>query len=102
MHWLIYGAAALLLAVQVVIGAVAALTGWLPPWLRKRTPRAKLWGYGTMLFGLSLLLMMTVSGAARGMFDGPPVLGDVAFGVFFLMMLAGGYIQSLGARERVD
>lgn len=43
--------AAVLLGGMVVCGAVAVATGWLLPWLRRRTLRPALRGYGTVLFG---------------------------------------------------
>ncbi|MGY1497837.1 hypothetical protein ACW4TU_14770 [Streptomyces sp. QTS52] len=100
MNEYLLGTAALLLGGQVVSGAVAARTGWLLPWLRNRTVRPELWGYGTMLFGLGMLLMMSYG--ALHVFVGHRVLGDIAPVAAILMIIAGAYLQVLGARERVD
>ncbi|NEA67858.1 hypothetical protein [Streptomyces sp. SID12488] len=100
MHRFLLGTAALLLGSQAVSGAVAAGTGWLLPWLRKRTLRPALWGYGTMLFSLGLLLMMSCG--ATDVFDGYSALVDVAAIISALMIAAGGYLQVLSTRERVD
>ncbi len=90
----------LVLGGSVVLGATAAATGWLLPWLRSRTPRPALWGYGTMLFGTGLLLSMSYG--SFGMLDGSPSgVIDVAFVASLLMIAVGGYLQVLSSRPRV-
>ncbi|MDX3750225.1 hypothetical protein [Streptomyces sp. AK08-02] len=44
LHWFLWGTAALLQGGLVVCGAVAVRSGWLLPWLRRRTLRPELWG----------------------------------------------------------
>ncbi|MDX3458174.1 hypothetical protein PV396_40630 [Streptomyces sp. ME02-8801-2C] len=101
MHWLLLGTAALLLSGQVVAGAVAARTGWLPlPSLRSRNVRPRLWGYGTMLFGTGLLLMMSFG--ALHVLVGHPVLVDVGSGAAVLMIVAGACLQVLSSRRRLE
>ncbi|WP_327697473.1 hypothetical protein [Streptomyces sp. NBC_00459] len=92
--------AAVLLGGMVVCGAVAVATGWLLPWLRRRTLRPALRGYGTVLFGGGLLLSMSYG--AFGVFDDSPALVDAAFLANMVMIVAGGYLQMLSTRERVD
>ena len=93
-------AAALALGGMVVCGVMAAATGWMLPWLRHRTLRPAMWGYGTVLFGGGLLLSMSY--ATLGVFDGYPALVDAAFIANMVMIVAGGYLQVLSTRERVD
>jgi hypothetical protein len=100
MHWFFLGTAALLLGGQVVCGAVAARTGWLLPWLRRRVLRPALWGYGTMSFGTGLLLMMSYG--SLDVFDSSSGAVDAAFVASVLLIAAGGYLQSLSTRRRLD
>ncbi|MEU6229448.1 hypothetical protein [Streptomyces sp. NPDC047042] len=100
MHWLLLGTAALLLGGQVVFGAVAARTGWLLPSLRSRNVRPRPWGYGTMLFGTGLLLMMSFG--ALHVLVGHPVLVDIGSGAALLMIVAGACLQALSSRRRLE
>ena len=84
----------------VVCGVVAVATGWLLPWLRRRTLRPAMWGYGTVLFGGGMLLNMLYG--AFGVFDGSSALVDVPFILGMLMIVAGGYLQVLSKRPRLD
>lgn len=101
MNGYLLATAVLVLGGSVVVGAMAVATGWLLPWLRSRTLRPALWGYGTMLFGTGLLLSMSYG--AFDVFDGSPSsVIDVAFVASLLMIAAGGYLQVLSSRPRVD
>ncbi|MFI1353896.1 hypothetical protein ACH4TV_09980 [Streptomyces sp. NPDC020898] len=100
MHWFIVGTAALLLGGLVVCGAVATRTGWLLPWLRRRVLRPELWGYGTISFGTGLLLMMSYG--SLGVFDSSSGPVDGAFLASMVLMAAGGYLQALSTRQRLD
>lgn len=55
-----------LVSVLVAVGGVAAIrTGWVPPWLRRKTCRPRLWGYGALLMSV-FLAAQVVSGAVAG------------------------------------
>ncbi|WP_329271384.1 hypothetical protein [Streptomyces sp. NBC_01451] len=92
--------AALLLGAMALCGVMAVATGWLLPWLRRRTLRPALWGYGTVLFSGGVLLSMSYG--TFGVFDDSPALVDAAFVATMVMIVAGGYLQMLSTRERVD
>ncbi|MEH0418783.1 hypothetical protein [Streptomyces sp. B21-083] len=94
------GTAGLLMAGLVVIGAVAVRTAWLLPWLRYRTVRPELWGYGSMSFGTGMFLLM--SWGALDAFGGTRVLHGAMGIIGVLMMTAGAYLQSRSARPRLD
>ena len=104
MHWHWYllgmGTVALMAGAGVVCGGVAVRTDWLLPWLRRRTVRPKMWGYGAMLAGTGLLLAMA-SESLDG-FGGTSILDGAVWFTGLLLMIAGGWFQALGARERVD
>ncbi|MGW3646633.1 hypothetical protein [Streptomyces sp. NPDC000878] len=100
MNGYLLATAALVLGGMVVCGAVAVATGWLLPWLRRRTLRPALWGYGTVLFAAGLFLSMSYG--ALDVFDGSSALIDAAFASSVLLIGAGGYLQLLSTRPRVD
>jgi hypothetical protein len=46
-------------SVLAAVGGVAAIrTGWVLPWLRRRTFRPWLWGYGALLMSTNLALQL--------------------------------------------
>ncbi|UIX31032.1 hypothetical protein [Streptomyces sp. GQFP] len=96
MNGYLVATAASVLGGMVVCGVVAVATGWLLPWLRRRTLRPALWGYGTVLFAAGLLLSMSYG--AFDVFDGSPALIDAAFVSSVLMIGTGGYLQVLSTR----
>ncbi|KOV61004.1 hypothetical protein ADL01_32420 [Streptomyces sp. NRRL WC-3618] len=100
MHWYLLGTAALVMSGMVVIGAVAVTTGWLLPWLRLRTTRPELWGYGAMCGGMGLLLFM--SWGALDAFGDTPVLHRATGITGMLMLAAGSVLQMRSSRPRVD
>ncbi|WP_405821772.1 hypothetical protein OG241_37130 [Streptomyces sp. NBC_01390] len=100
LRWFLWGTAALLQGGLVACGAMAVRSGWLLPWLRRRTLRPELWGYGAMSFGTGMFLLM--SWGELNVLDGLPHLGGAVAVTGLLLMAAGAYFQLLSARERLD
>ncbi|MGW1005132.1 hypothetical protein [Streptomyces sp. NPDC002520] len=92
MHMYLVVGAWLLTAVFAAGGIAGIVREWVPPWLRRRVVRPRLWGYGTlvMTLGVSLLLLL-------GPFEGAG-FGAVSFFGYCGLVLAGGIMQALSQR----
>ncbi|MET9890795.1 hypothetical protein ABZZ47_11355 [Streptomyces sp. NPDC006465] len=93
MHWYLVGFAVLVVTAQAGLGIAAIKLDWVPPWLRPRVLRPKLWGGGALAgaVGMSLFLFL-------GPFHGPDAdltvyaLGGIA------LFIASLVFQTLGQR----
>ncbi|NEC87550.1 hypothetical protein [Streptomyces sp. SID12501] len=99
-HWYLLGTAALMTSGVGACGGVAVRTGWLLPWLRRRTLRPELWGYGAMLGSAGLLLQMAYGAVDE--LDNSQTIGTAVFVTSVLLLVAGAWFQLLATRERVD
>ncbi|MFF3372696.1 hypothetical protein ACFYXF_07025 [Streptomyces sp. NPDC002680] len=93
----VLGTAALLASGLFVCGAVAVRTYWLLPWLRSRTVRPEMWGYGAMLSSAGLLLQMTYGPVT--VFHNSETVDSAAFITGMLLMIAGAWFQLLASRH---
>jgi hypothetical protein len=91
------GAADTLGGTLAVFGAVAIGTGWLLPWLRSRTVRPELWGYGAVSFSAGLALAMSFRA-----FDASAALLDAAFFTSVALIIMGATLQRRSLRPRPD
>ncbi|MGW3412838.1 hypothetical protein [Streptomyces sp. NPDC000888] len=77
-----------------VMGAFAIVTGRMPPWLRRRTLRPRLWGYGTACSG---------AGPALWAVSFMVINSDIAFSALALvglvLMVGGGLLQLFAERS---
>ncbi|MFJ8024975.1 hypothetical protein [Streptomyces sp. NPDC096311] len=93
MHPYLVGFAALAMTGAALMGVAGIVTGWVPPWLRRRVVRPTLWGYGSVVGVAGMSLFMFI-----GPFRGPDL--DMApyamtgMAVFF----AGLVLQILSQR----
>ncbi|MEU4170611.1 hypothetical protein AB0F46_27510 [Streptomyces sp. NPDC026665] len=91
MHWYFVGFAALIVIAQAGAGIAAITRYWIPPWMRRRVVRPKLWGWGTLVAALGWSLF-----AFLGPFRGPDftmapyVLGGMA------LFIGGLVVQGMG------
>ncbi|MFG2885642.1 hypothetical protein ACGFYV_25685 [Streptomyces sp. NPDC048297] len=92
MHMYLVAGAWLVVALAAAGGIAAIATDWVPPWIRRRVVRPRLWGYGTltMTLGLTLLLLL-------GPFEDAG-FGAVGFFGYCGLFLAGGIMQALSQR----
>jgi hypothetical protein len=65
MLWYVLAPSALVSVLGAVSGVAAIRTGWVLPWLRRRTLRPRLWGYGVLLMSV-FLAAQVVDGAVAG------------------------------------
>ncbi|WP_158693134.1 hypothetical protein [Streptomyces viridochromogenes] len=66
MHGILVTPAALCVAAGVAMGVAGIVTGWVPPWGRRRIVRPRLWGYGSVVGSVG------IGGySSLGSFDGP-------------------------------
>ncbi|MFE7840999.1 hypothetical protein ACFU53_34565 [Streptomyces sp. NPDC057474] len=78
------GCLAAVMVATVVFGVVAIRTGWMLPWLRRRTLRPVLWGYATLAGSAGLCLWCVGMTAERA---------DV-FGLAGLVLIATNTVLS--------
>ncbi|MCX4988689.1 MULTISPECIES: hypothetical protein [unclassified Streptomyces] len=93
MHWYLVGFAALIVTAQAGLGIAAITLDRVPPWLRRRVLRPKLWGAGALAgaVGMSLFLFL-------GPFHGPDAdLTPYAMSGIALF-IASLVLQALGQR----
>jgi hypothetical protein len=83
MFWYVLAPSALMSVLGVVGGLAAIRTGWVLPWLRRRTLRPRLWGYGVLLMSV-FLAAQVVAGAVAGPHSQP-----LAIGAGLVLMLIG-------------
>ncbi|WRZ90824.1 hypothetical protein OHB54_18160 [Streptomyces sp. NBC_01007] len=92
-HWYLVGFATLAVTAQAGLGIAAITVYWVPPWIRRRVVRPKLWGWGALAAAVGMSLFMFL-----GPFSGPDidmapyVLGGMA------LFVAGQVVQMLGQR----
>ncbi|MET7986266.1 MULTISPECIES: hypothetical protein [unclassified Streptomyces] len=58
MHWYLVGIAAVFVAAHAGFGIAAVTVYWVPPWLRRRVVRPKLYGWGALAGAVGLGLIM--------------------------------------------
>ena len=95
-YWYWAAAAVLLAALSSgLFGVLAIATGRMPPWLRRRTLRPRLWGYGTVC---------SSAGPALWAVSFMVITSDIAFSVLALVglvLMLGGVVLQMFA-ERPD
>lgn len=62
--WWIFMVAAWILVFPTGIAAVS--TGWMLPWLRKRTVSPRLWGWGDIILGVGLTILTFIMAKKLG------------------------------------
>ncbi|MEU5534318.1 hypothetical protein [Streptomyces sp. NPDC020362] len=89
MHMFMVVAAWLAVALFAAGGIAGIRADWVPPWLRHRVVRPRLWGYGALLMtlGLSLLLLTGPLHVTR--------FGGFGFFAWSVVFLAGALLQVL-------
>ncbi|MFB7247069.1 hypothetical protein CW362_04130 [Streptomyces populi] len=93
MHWYFVAGAVLVVMAQAGLGAVALTRQWIPPWMRSRVVRPKLWGRGALTGAVGWSLFMFL-GPLRGPDAGmmPYALGGM------VLFIAGLGVQAAGQR----
>lgn len=85
MPWYVLAPSALMSVLGAVGGVAAVRRGWVLPWLRPRTLRPRLWGYGVLLMS-AFLAAQVVDGAVAGLHPQLLVIG----GGFVLFLIGSG------------
>ncbi|MEV6191491.1 hypothetical protein AB0M19_03735 [Streptomyces sp. NPDC051920] len=100
MHGYFVVGVALIVAAQVGIGTAAVTRYWIPPWVRPRVVRPKLWGWGALTGALGWSLFM-VLGPLRGPDSAlmPYALGGM--GLFLASLVVQMTAQRPGRRPAV-
>ncbi|GAA3823168.1 hypothetical protein ACFS5L_26825 [Streptomyces phyllanthi] len=81
--------------VLAAVPAVAAIrTGWLLPWLRRRTHRPRMWGYATLLGNTGACLVL------YGFVVDGRFASDLLFGAGILLVVTGAVLEFRTSRPR--
>ncbi|WP_406838733.1 hypothetical protein ACICHK_25715 [Streptomyces sp. AHU1] len=93
MHWYFVAGAVLVVVAQAGLGTAALTKYWIPPWVRPRVVRPKLWGWGALTGSVGWSLFMFL-GPLRGPDASlmPYALGGMA------LFIAGLVVQMAGQR----
>ncbi|MEU2866722.1 hypothetical protein ACIQWL_42405 [Streptomyces mirabilis] len=93
MHLYLVGFAALAMTGAALMGIAGIVTGWVPPWLRPRVLRPKLWGYGSVVGAAGMSLYMFI-GPFRGL-----DLSMAPFAMTGIALFIAGMVLQMAARR---
>lgn len=93
MHPYLVGFAALAMTGAALMGIGGIATGWVPPWLRPRVVRPKLWGYGSLVGAVGMSLYMFL-GPLRG-----PDLSMAPFAMTGMALFITGLVLQMASRR---
>jgi hypothetical protein len=92
-HLYLVGFAALAMTGTALMGIAGIVTGWVPPWLRPRVVRPKLWGYGSVVGAAGMSLYMFI-----GPFRGPD-LSMAPFAMAGMALFIVGLVMQMASRR---
>ncbi|QIY73220.1 hypothetical protein HEP84_32890 [Streptomyces sp. RLB1-33] len=93
MHLYLVAFAALAMTGAALMGIAGIVTGWVPPWLRPRVFRPKLWGYGSVVGAVGMSLYLFI-----GPFRGPD-LGMAPFAMTGMALFIAGLVLQIASRS---